>query len=816
MAYAQNVVNMRFFLFIVAVFLSSIQPTLQAQQKHCSEDCSCIVKGRVFDASTGETLPYASVQIKNTSIGVSANEEGYFKISQLCIEEFDLIISSIGYKSLTHHHDNDHDFTDVHLAQENLILESIVIEGEKENAVSSSSVVTSLDGKDLSVIKSESLGEVLSTITGVSTLKNGQNVVKPIIHGLHSNRVLIINNGVRHEGQSWGQEHAPEIDPSLAQRIKVIKGAAAVKYGPNALGGVIVIDAPVMELSSHLHGEGEIIGESNGRAIDGNILLQKGIDNYAFMVQSAGRYQGDLNAPNYNLTNTGMREYSLAIGTRYHTNHLDVRAFYNQISQELGILRGSVVGNLNDLSDAIVSEVPENTAPFSYTINTPNQQVAHQLVKLQTDYNLHHSLLKMQYSFQNNIRKEFDVRRGTNNEIPSINLKLVTHIFDAEWVHPQLGNWGGTLGGQWLYQDNNNIGGTNTIPFIPNYNNSRASLYLIEELSMKNAIIEFGARYDYQFTSVRGRESDGTPFIDEFIYNSLSGIIGLNKSLSEKSSLRINTSTAWRAPDVAELYSFGKHGAIIQYGMLRGEFNEHGVYETKIISNNNKEIKNELGVKIVGIYEMASAKSQLEVAPFVNYITDYFYAKPAGITNTVRGAFPYYVYDQTNVILSGIDATYIYAHSKRWKSKLAGSYLFAKDVLNKDFLIGVPPNKVSYDLSFSDIVGKSNAISFSLEPSYTFRQYLGSHRIITPEQFVEAEQEGTSIFANDKSNFDIKEVPDGYFLLNAKTDLTLKRMIIGLQLKNILNVSYRDYTNLMRYYADEVGFNAAVSLKIQI
>ncbi|MDH5367405.1 MAG: carboxypeptidase-like regulatory domain-containing protein [Cyclobacteriaceae bacterium] len=792
------------------------QTILLAQVKHCSDDCSCIAKGQILDAKTEEPLPYATVQVKGTNIGAVADENGIFLLQHICEEEFDIIISSVGYKTLEHHHDNYHEEDIVHLAQEELFLESVVIQGDREDTELNSSVVSTLTAKDLSSVKNESLGDVLSNITGVSTLKNGQNVVKPIIHGLHSNRVLIINNGVRHEGQEWGQEHAPEVDPSLAKRITLVKGASSVKYGPNALGGVIVIDPPNLELNSHLHGEVEMRGESNGNALDGNFSLQKGYDHFVFMTQASGRLQGDVQTLDYNLSNTGMREYSAVIGARYHRQHLDMNVYLSSVNQELGILRGSVVGSLIDLADAIGDGTPEYTTPFTYSINNPRQVVGHNMMKLQGNYNMHNSFLQFKYAFQQNKRQEFDVRRGTANDSPSINLKLNTHTFDVEWFHSKVKNWEGSIGTQWLYQDNNNIAGTQTISFIPNFNTTRLALFAIEEKSFEKTTLEVGVRYDYQYTSARGRDIDGSVFINESNYNSLSGIIGVNRSLNDKSTLRVNASTAWRAPNVAELYSFGKHGTVLQYGILRGDFDNNGDFYTQVFTNDEKLIENELGYKLVGIYAYNANKLRAELVPYINYISNYFYKKPSGITTSSRGAFPYFVYQQTNMLFTGVDATIIVNHNNVWKSKLSGTYLFAKDIENNDFLLGIPANKIGYELSFSKQKWFFDDIEIALIPSYTFEQKNNPQRIIIPQEFIDAKAAGINLFATDDSNFDFLDAPKGYWLVDIKAETTLNSFVFGLKIKNLFNINYRSYTNLMRYYADEMGLNAMIYLKLQL
>ena len=75
----------------------------------------------------------------------------------------------------------------------------------------------SLSEQELDRSRGLSLGESLKSISGVTSLNTGNSIAKPVIHGLHSNRVLVLNNGVRQESQQWGSEHAPEVDPFVAR-----------------------------------------------------------------------------------------------------------------------------------------------------------------------------------------------------------------------------------------------------------------------------------------------------------------------------------------------------------------------------------------------------------------------------------------------------------------------------------------------------------------------------------------------------------------------------------------------------------------------
>jgi iron complex outermembrane receptor protein len=224
----------------------------------------------------------------------------------------------VGYKKARHHHDFHHPFVEIYLASDEVVLQSVVVEAESSRTDLNSTSSQVLTSKELDAVASESLADAASQISGVNTISTGQNVVKPIIHGLHSNRILILNNGLRHEFQNWGIDHAPEIDPSLIDRLEVVKGAATVRFGPDALGGAILIQPPAMKLSTPLQGKVNLVGKSNGRSYESTLELKKGFKWWSVLAGGSFVNQGDLQAPDYNLSNTGKEERSYYGGFRIH------------------------------------------------------------------------------------------------------------------------------------------------------------------------------------------------------------------------------------------------------------------------------------------------------------------------------------------------------------------------------------------------------------------------------------------------------------------------------------------------------------------
>lgn len=778
-------------------------------------ECAYTVEGNIYDHSTGDPLAFGTVRIKGSTKGSIADEKGYFSINNICKEEFDLIFSYVGYKEVTHHHDIHHELPKIYLAPLDVTLESVVVEGEKTIGNLESSTVSSLSAKELQQHKSESLADLASNISGVSVMKTGQNVVKPVIHGLYSNRILIINNGVRHEFQNWGSDHAPEIDPSLIGNLEVIKGAATVRYGPDALGGVMLIDAPKMELLQPVKGEVSVGVNSNGRSGEGSLELHKGFHKAAFMAQASWLQQGDLNAPSYQLTNTGKKERSVALGARYHFKKLDFNFYYSHFDQELGILRSSVTGNLDDLVNAIESPVPPETQPFSYDINNPKQAVDHDLFKLQGRWNGEGQSIEMQYAFQLNKRRDFDVRRGTNNERPAIDLELYSQTLDAEWKHRQLFGWIGSLGVQTLYQDNNNIPGTNTVPFVPNFNNSRLGLYVIENRQLSTGDwIEFGLRYDYQYASVRGRKPNNNIYSNDLLYQNATATVGFKRELEKGKTFRINIATAWRPPNISELYSYGRHQSSIDYGLWRFQIDENNEVTTEdVLTESEKSSPSEMGFKWVMSYQWKNALWDAELTGYANYITNYIYSRPGGITSTVRGAFPYFLFEQTNALFAGGDFSAQVKHGKLWFSRIRANFLWAQDIRNNDYLIGIPPANVVYGINYSRRKwGSFTSIQAGLNINYVFQQYRAP-RVITVIELQEAKENDQNLFAEDNSNFDFLAAPEGYLLAEVSASADYKSFSMLFKVDNLLNTTYRTYTDRLRYFANDLGINFKLTLK---
>ncbi len=799
-------------LLITALLLFQL-PALLAQE---SPRCTLSIEGKIYDLQTEEPLLFANVLLEGEGKGAATDAEGYFRIEGLCAKEYDLVVSYVGYKTMKHHHDFHHDFVKIFLAPAGMRLKGVVVEAQRSQVDMQTVSTSRLSEEELQAVASESLGDAVEQIAGVSTLRTGQNIVKPVIHGLHSNRVLTINNGLRHEFQNWGSEHAPEIDPSLVDELEVIKGAATVRYGPEALGGVILIRPPRMELSTPLGGELGLTGKSNGHSGEGKLELQKGFKRFSLLGGGAYVKQGDLQAPDYNLTNTGKEELSYYGGLRFHpASWLDIEGYYSRFDQTLGILSGSVFGNLDDLQRAIESEVPLFTEPFSYDIDQPKQEVRHDLYKGALRITGDKQSLTLQYGYQFNHRQEFGVRRS---DAPNIDLELVTQSLEAHWRHPDWGPLSGKLGFQGQKQANDNLPGTQTVPFIPNYDSWEYGIYLIESLDLGESTLELGLRFDQMEADITGREPDNTIYRNTINYRNVTGTLGLTTPLGEYSSFRTNFGTAWRPPNVAELYRFGQHAFFLEYGLWRYTIDDRFDFISTsegILDQNDRAVPSEVGYKWINTYSINRQDFRAEMTGYVNYIENYIFTRPGGLTRTPRGFFVFFLYDQTNALFWGADLSAEWQHHPQFTSQLKGSYLWSQQLNPKDYFVGQPPPQLNYQLSFQPEMKGLEQSTFQLRSTYTFEQFQHP-RILGVEEFLFAGQNGIDRFSENASDFDILPPPSGYFLLDFSWRGSFRQFGWQFQVRNLLNQSYRNYTDRLRYFADDIGRNFVLSLNFKI
>jgi len=779
--------------------------------------CTGVFTGHIQDESK-QPIVGATIILLRQQQGQATDLSGNFRLENICSGKYKVRVQYVGYQDFEFEIQISGSVNRlIELTEEVRELSAVLITEHHDAAhIEYANNFTQLNEKQLAEIVGKSLGELLKEVPGVNSIQTGPGIFKPVIHGVHSQRILILNNGIRQEGQQWGAEHAPEIDPFVASNIIVIKDASAIKYGTDALGGVIVVNPPELPQTAALGGTFNTILQSNGRSGTVSGMLEGGIknhDGWGWRLQGTGKRTGDFNTPNYSLTNTAIKELNFSASTGYHKERAGFDIFFSHFATEIGILKGTSIGNLQDLITAMERPVPQYTSDFSYTIGEPRQEVSHNLLKLNGHLLTSQGEWKLQYGFQNNNRKEFDIRIGELSKIPAIDLKLNTHTLDVEWETLHSDKRTISVGMSGMIQNNANVFGTQRIPFIPNFTNLSGGVFGVTKLYLNAWTIDLGTRYDYRYYDVTGFDFKNTLFKSSFAFHNISASAGATLQLKSNQTLNLNLSSAWRPPNVAELYSLGTHqsAAAIEYGLLLNDITN------EVMDIKDVNFKTEQALKLVTTYQKVWPRFSIEVSPYANLIFNYIYLRPEGITQNVRGVYPYFRYTQTDALFVGADITATWQVAKYLKVLPRVSLLRASDVTNHDFLIFIPSNRFEVALRY-ERPALSTLRNFYVETKTRYIAKQGrAPRVLTVREIITDKEQNIDPFKDDSSNFDFMAAPDGYWLWNLAIGTSVKRDRVQydfrLASENTLNQQYREYTNRFRYYSDDVGRNVVLSFK---
>lgn len=750
-----------------------------------AQECVLQLTGHVEDPDTKEKLTAATVTIKEIDRSLVTNDRGDFVFDNLCPASYTVIISHIGcqttertvlLKKSVH--------IDVYLPHEKNTLAEVTTASTA--GVANTGFKKELAGKALEETKGLSLSEALSKINGVSLLQTGTNISKPIIHGLHSNRILTINNGVRQEGQQWGNEHAPEIDPFIADRLTVIKGVDELKYGSDAIGGVILVETKALRNKPGYAAEINTGYFTNNRQYVLSAVFEKQLkDQPAFRYRLQGTFKKGANAatPGYRLNNTASEEQNFSITMGWKKELFNTELFYSQFATKAGIFTGSHIGNLTDLQNAIAANKPSEVflGENSYRIQRPRQEVLHRLFKSKSFLQVGEHRFNLLLSGQYNQRREFDVVRSSTNNDPQLDLSILTLSQDLNWEHPRKNNFSGVVGLASMQQDNTYSGRY----FIPNYRSYTIGGYAIEKWSHKKWDLQAGIRYDDKNIQTSRLKFNSSEINYDFHFSTLAASFNAGHRFNNHWRANINTSIASRAPHVNELLSDGIHHGTATYEL--GD----------IFLNTEKSFNIAAGVS----YQNAANTFSVDLNIYRNRIRDFIYQQPVPDSPvlTIAGAFPKIVYRQTNALLQGIDAAMRWQlfPSLEWSFKY--SMLRARNQQTNDWLIWMPADRFNHELTFSF---KEHKVFHKSYISAELQQVLSQSRV-----------------PSDKlGKQDYKAAPAGYTLVNlqASSEIEIAKVpvTVSVGVRNLLNTVYRDYLNSFRYFSDEMGRNISLRLKI--
>ncbi|MDZ4699248.1 MAG: TonB-dependent receptor [Rhodothermales bacterium] len=747
----------------------------------------------IVRAADADPLPGANVYLPALQRGAVTDPSGRYEIDNLAVGTYEVVFSFIGFRSETRTVTvgAGRNRIEVTLQSDIVWTDEVLVAAEQEGRLTlDTRSVAILDAAALDEVRGQTLGETLEHLPGMTALQTGPSISKPVVRGLHSQRVLVLNAGVSQEGQQWGGEHAPEIDPFAPVRIEVIKGVAGVEYGVGAIGGVIRLEP--LELpyvpGTSLRGQFAGNGFSNNRQ-GATALYLEGVANrlpgFGWRVQGSFRKAGDAQAPRYIIPNSAFQEQNGALTLGFRRGPWNLLGHISHFGTELGIFSGAHIGNLDDLLRAIERGQPSTNGTFGFDIAPPKQLISHDLASLRSRYTLDSGArFEIQYGIQRNHRQEFDAHRPYSDSLaaldrPAFELSLFSQSVEARFHHRPVGRFFGVMGVSGMNQLN--LNGRSGF-LIPNFRSFSSGVFARETWVNGDWQVEAGARYDYRWVRAWPRENGAS---GEFVrrvndYGSLSAVFGAIWQFAPAWSLATNVGTAWRPPSVNEHYNFGVH---------------HGTAQFEI-GDPDLEAERSLGLDATLRHDIAGAR--LEVSAYSTQFQRFIYLYPDPSPRvTIRGTFPTFRYAQADARLNGFDASVEYDLNRILTLGMVTSVVRGQNLDDDEPLYQMPGDRLRM-VAHVNLPGSATvqAPHFEVESAHVARQSR-----FTP-------------------GVDYAEPPPGYHLINASfaTDLLVNHtpVHVHLSVQNALDTVYRDYLSRFRYFIDDPGRSFVLRLSVPI
>ncbi len=768
-----------------------------------------ILKGQITEQKTKAPLGGASIIIPDLQLFSVADSNGNYILKSLPSGNYLVQIKYTGYKTITKTILIKGTTIASFSVSEEAIEESpVVITGSsKASQIKRNPVpIVSINKEYLTTNLSTNIIDAISHIPGVSAISTGPNVSKPVIRGLGYSRILTLYDGVRQEGQQWGDEHGIEIDQYGIDRIEVIKGPASLTYGSDALAGVVnMIPTPAAP-------EGKTVSnaildyQSNNGLLGGSYMIGTTHKGFEFVgrlsTKAASNYQNKVDG---RVFGTAFKEYdsglSFGLHGKWGYSHLGISMF-EDIQEIPDGSRDSATGKFTQqITEAdTFRPIVSNEGLKSYTITPLHQEVQHFRAYVANNFIVGSGHLIINLGYQSSTRKEFSHPEIPYQNVPGLYLQLHTLSYDIKYHFHEFDGWNLSIGVNGMYQQNTSTNGSEFI--IPSYHQLDIGPFALLKKTFNKLDIAGGLRYDTRSfnndglfsktNSITGFDQPvaGTDTIGanhlfynySHVFQGVSGSIGATYNFTNKLALKVNISRGYRAPNISEISANGVHPGtgIAQLG--------NTAFEPEF------SLQEDLGLSYI------TRHIDVELSLFHNHISNYIYNKRLLKTNDLEDSltfsnnqyYPTYKFQQVDAELYGGEVS-LDIHpfkSLHFENSLSVVYALNKNddhkVLNDSnkFLPFIPPLHTMSELKYD----------FA-----SVRHHL-SKGFIKLQLACYAKQDRVYLADNTES------ATEGYALVNAGigTGITNKKgktvVSVSIMANNIFDVAYRDHLSRLKYF----------------
>lgn len=555
---------MKYFFALTTLFF--IMESANAEPSHLSIKGS--FSGTITDEINSLPLQGVSIFIADIKTGGYTNANGYFMINNISEGKHLVEISHIGYTTIAVNIIINGD------VKKDFLLNTSIIEN---NAVIITGVTKATQLKKMpfqvSVMKKEDLlqtstSNIIESITkkaGVSSLMTGPAISKPLIRGLGYNRVITIHDGVRQEGQQWGDEHGIEIDDASVNKIEILKGPASLIYGSDAMAGVIniITNVPLPSQTMKMNIGSNYQTNNQLRSLNGN-------------------WGGNVNGWNWNIYGTlkAAADYKnrydgYVFNSKFNEQNAGGYAGYNSnwgfshlLITNFNLTAGLVEGE-RDISGSFIKTVAGGNTEKATEADfksikplIPYQHIRHFKIASDNNFKIGQSRLGLNIGWQNNRREEFGNVDKPDERALFFDLKTLTYTGQLHLM--ELKGWNPSIGINGMHQENLNKG---IEQLIPDYQFSDIGGYIFIQRDFNKGSLSGGVRYDIRNMDVEnlldGNNIKGYEFTKTF--SNFSGSIGGTLQPDKHFTYKLNVSRAFRSPSIPELASNGAHEGTSRY-----------------------------------------------------------------------------------------------------------------------------------------------------------------------------------------------------------------------------------------------------------
>ena len=554
----------------------------------------------------------------------------------------------------TRQHNHYTDTADVffrHLKLNEVKVTGVTGETRLKHSTAPISIVSS---QELRSTASTNVIDAIASQPGMSQLTTGSGISKPIIRGLGYNRVVVMSEGVRQEGQQWGDEHGVEVDGASVGSVEILKGPASLMYGSDAMAGVVILHSQPALADGEMKGSLSTEYQTNNGLL--GYSLNMGGNSKGFIWDA--RWSGKMahaykNKYDGYVPGSQFKEMAgrLMLGLQKQWGH--TRLTGTVYHQTPGIIEGERNADTGELTS-------KQSSLTTYGKALPYQQVRHYKVVWDNLLNLPHGWLKAVIGYQQNRRQEYEEHHHHEESDheehheeteedeheehhhadglePALYFKLHTVTYDVRYLTHEFSGWKLSAGAQGLWQQSQNLGEEF---LIPSYRMFDVGIYATASKQMSRWTLNGGIRADHRHLHGNALEENGRQRFSDFSrnFNGVTGSVGAVYNVSDHMNLRLNVARGFRAPNMSELGSNGSHE-----GALRYEVGNHQLEP-------EYSLQADLGLDFTSHYVSA------QLALFANRIDNYIFLKGTEDDNAQADGRPVYAYTQGDARLLGFEA----------------------------------------------------------------------------------------------------------------------------------------------------------------